>query len=123
MNTTPGVLCCHLPGVLQHVTLDRADFDLRAREVAALRRWVAAPGTAGRRPDGQPVCTAEYMERVLPHLTAGELRGGSTGGHPLHASSAAAAGGGCSAHREVSWRRQQQQLAPGQTSIALQLAR
>ncbi|PSC67041.1 molecular chaperone [Micractinium conductrix] len=58
---------------LQHVTLDRADFDLRAREVAALRRWVAAPGTAGRRPDGQPVCTAEYMERVLPHLTAGEL--------------------------------------------------
>ncbi|KAL4447419.1 hypothetical protein ABPG75_004638 [Micractinium tetrahymenae] len=54
------------------VPLDRADFELRAREVAALRRWVSAPSTA-LRADQSPICTAEYMQRCVPRLTASEL--------------------------------------------------
>ncbi|KAL4427454.1 hypothetical protein ABPG77_000743 [Micractinium sp. CCAP 211/92] len=54
------------------VPLDRADFELRAREVASLRRWASSPGTA-LRADQSPICTAEYMQRCVPRLTASEL--------------------------------------------------
>lgn len=56
------------------VPLDRADFDLRAREVSALRRWVSSPATSLRR-DQSPICSPDYMSRVVPRLTAGELCG------------------------------------------------
>lgn len=45
--------------------LDQAEFSLRAREVAALRQWVAAPAAALRR-DQSPILTPEYMARIVP---------------------------------------------------------
>jgi hypothetical protein len=54
------------------VPLDQAEFDLRTREVAALRQWVAAPAAALRR-DQSPILTPEYMARIVPKLTSVEL--------------------------------------------------
>lgn len=54
-----------LPRSPQNVPLDMAEFELRAREVEALRRWVAAPAAALRR-DQRPVLTPDYMAAVVP---------------------------------------------------------
>ena len=52
-------------GAFPQVPLDQAEYDLRAREVAALRQWVAAPAAALRR-DQLPILTPEYMARIVP---------------------------------------------------------
>ena len=52
-------------GAFPQVPLDQVEYDLRAREVAALRQWVAAPAAALRR-DQSPILTPEYMARIIP---------------------------------------------------------
>ena len=56
----PTCLLCR-----EQVPLDMAEYELRAREVAALRQWVAAPADALRR-DQSPILTPEYMARIVP---------------------------------------------------------
>ena len=91
------LLSCTLPlpllplPLLLQVPLDRADGQLRANEVGALRQWVSTPAEALRR-DQSPILTPEYMARIVPRLTSGELcglypweqlaAGGSSGRYP-----------------------------------------
>ena len=71
----PWLLPLPLPlPLLPQVPLDRADCQLRANEVGALRQWASAPSEALRR-DGSPILSPEYMARVVPRLTSGELCG------------------------------------------------
>jgi hypothetical protein len=73
---TPVLLLLPLPLPLRlpQVPLDRADCQLRANEVGSLRQWVSAPSEALRR-DQSPILTPEYMARIVPRLTSGELCG------------------------------------------------
>ena len=57
------------------VPLDRADYDLRQKELQALTAWAAeAPPPRrwlSRARRQRPALTADYMARIVPHLTAG----------------------------------------------------
>ncbi|KAI3429327.1 hypothetical protein D9Q98_005422 [Chlorella vulgaris] len=54
------------------IPLQRSDYQLRLRELSALRQWAAAPDASQRR-GSRPVLSPEYMARVVPRLTAAEL--------------------------------------------------